>query len=265
MKKFILAIMLTAALMVGLEPQSAFADSLDAYRNLLKSDSYTIKYENITPAQRVTNKDRLELFGSSGMAVGRNDYLVNKTIRGFITSNGVSKYEEVGDGAFDMCRLQKGNENFLFTRRTKGDRVEYYGEGKNKIRANSRNYLAELLEGESYGDADMSRLLNAMMPDSDKSADMPRYTHVKSGKLKDGLKYEDYKSNDGGTLSAIRYYFEGDRLVKIASADYRKDSDGNIEGRHCIIEVEEFSSKVESEYLTLPTELKDVTKRKKEG
>lgn len=265
MKKLILALILTAALSVGIDPTVAFADSLDAYRQLLKSGSYTIRYNNITPAPRVTNRDRQELFGSSGMAVGRNEYLVNKTIRGLITSDGGNKYEEVGDGAFDMCRLRRGNENFLFTRRTRGDRVDYYGEGRNKIRANSRNYLAELLEGESYGDADMSRLMNAMMPDSEKSADMPRYTHVKSGQLKDGLKYEDYKSSDGGALSAIRYYFDGDRLVKIASADYRKDADGNIEGRRCVIEIDEFSSNVESEYLTLPAELKDVTKRGKEG
>ena len=265
MKKKFLTLALSAALMIGINPTSASADSLDSYRQILKSDSYTIRYRNITPAPRVTNRDRLELFGSSGMAVGRNEYLANKTIVGFITSNGINKYEEVGDGAFDMCRLRKGNENFLFTRRTKGDRVQYYGEGRNKIRANSRNYLAELLEGESYGDADMTRLINAIMPDEDKSADMPRYTHVKSGELSDGLSYEDYKSSDGGVLSAIRYYFDGDRLVKIAAADYRKDSDGSIEGRHCIIEIEEFSSKVESEYLTLPTELKDVTKRKKEG
>ena len=85
MKKFFLAIVLTAALMIGISPTSASADSLDAYRQLLKSENYTIRYRNITPAARVTNKDRQELFGSSGMAVGRNDYLVNKTLVGLIT------------------------------------------------------------------------------------------------------------------------------------------------------------------------------------
>ena len=111
----------------------------------------------------------------------------------------------------------------------------------------------------------MTRLINAMLPDERKSADMPRYTHVKSGRSKDGLNYEDYKSGDGDVMSAIRYYFDGDRLIKIASADYRKDSDGNIESRRCVIEIDEFSSAVEGEYLSLPTALKDVTKRKKEG
>ena len=39
----------------------------------------------------------------------------------------------------------------------------------------------------------------------------------------------------------------------------------NVEGRRCVIEIDEFSSAIEGEYLSLPTALKDVTKRKKEG
>lgn len=260
MKKLFLAVAVMLAL--SLEMSSADADNLDAYRQMLASGSYTIRYENVTPT-RITNRDRMELFGSSGLAVERNAYLINKSLRGLIVADGGKKYEQVGDGEFDMCRLTRGTENYLFTCRTKGDRVKYYGENRNKVSANSRNYLAELINGESYGDADMTRLLNAMLPDNVKSADMPRYEFVASGQLENGAAYEDYKSTDGGMMSAIRYYFDGDRLIKIASADYRKDSDGRIEGQRCVIEIKEFSPNADDAYLKLPSELKDVTARRK--
>ena len=237
------------------------ANNLDTYREILISKNYTIRYENITPSPRITNKDRIELFGSSGMAVNQNDYLLNKIKRGIVVSSGDDRYEEVGDGSFDMCRLTKSNENFLFTKYTKDNRITYYGTKKNKVEANSRNYLAEIIEGQSYGDEDMSWLLNAMLPNDLKSADMPRYFHVKSGKLSN-VSYEDYKSDDDNTLSAIRYYFEGSKLVKISAVSYRKTVDGNVSGRKSIIKINEFSSTPDTKFLSLPEGLEDITNRK---
>ncbi len=265
MKKFIRALAFSAALTFGIAPNFASADSLDAYREMIRDGRYTIRYETVIPSTRTTNKDRVELFGSSGLAVAQNEYLIDKPLVGLIVAFNQDRYEQVGDGAFDMCRLTRGDENFFFTRKTDGDHIKYYGERRNEVRAQARNRLAEIFEGKSFGDEEMTRLINAMLPDELKSANMPRYTHIKSGQLSDGLRYEDYKSTDGGAMSAIRYYFDGDRLVKIASADYRKGSDGNIEGRRSVIEIKEFSSKAEEKYLKLPSALKDVTKRKKEG
>ncbi|MBQ9479230.1 MAG: hypothetical protein IJU71_06725 [Selenomonadaceae bacterium] len=265
MKKYILAIILTAALVLNIDANAAFANSLDAYRQMIQNGQYTIRYENVMPSSHVTNRDRIELFGSSGLAVAQNDYLVDKPLIGLIVASAQDRYEEVGDGIFDMCRLTRGDENFFFTRKTDGEHVKYYGEKRNEVRAQVRNRLAEAVEGKSFGDDDMTRLIYAMLPNNLKSANMPHYTHVKSGKLKDGLKYEDYKSTDGGAMSAIRYYFDGDRLVKIAAADYREGSDGKIESSRCVVNVLEFKSKAEEKYLTLPSALKDVTKRKKVG
>lgn len=237
------------------------ADNLDIYRKILISKNYTIRYENITPSPRITNKDRVELFGSSGMAVNQNDYLMNKIKRGIVISSGDDRYEEVGDGIFDMCRLTKGNEIFLFTKYTKDNHMTYYGTKKNKVEANSRNYLAEIIEGQSYGDEDMSWLLNAMLTDDSKSADMPRYFHIKSGKLNNNLNYEDYKSDEKSTLSAIRYYFEGNKLTKISAVSYKKLSDGNVSGRKCIIKINEFSPTPNKNFLSLPVGLEDITNR----
>ena len=237
------------------------ANNLDAYREILINKNYTIRYENITPAPRITNRDRIELFGSSGMAVNQNDYLLNKIKRGIVISNGNDRYEEVGDGNFDMCRLTKGDENFLFTKYTKDNRITYYGTKKNKVEANSRNYLAEIIEGQSYGDEDMSWLINAMLPDDLKNDDMPHYYYVSSGKLNNNLNYEDYKSNDDDTLSAIRYYFEDNRLIKIAAVSYKKLSNSNVSGHKCIIKIDEFSSIPDKKFLSLPEGLEDVTDR----
>ena len=158
------------------------ASQLDYYRDLLLKKVYTIRYENITPPPRVTNRDKIELFGKNGLAVNKNDYLTNKQIIGIITSNGEDRYEEVGDGIFNMCRLTKGSENFLFTKYKKDNAYEYFGTKKGKVEANSRNYLAEIMEGQSYGDPAFSNLLNAIIPDSKKSANLPKYKFVTSGK-----------------------------------------------------------------------------------
>ena len=230
-KKFITVICLMLIATIMIIP-NVEAENLEIYQKILMSKKYTIRYENITPSPRVTNKDRVELFGSSGMAVNQNDYLKNKIKIGLVIGNGDDRYEEVGDGKFDMCRLTKNNENFLFTKYTKNNQIEYYGVKKNKVEANSRNYLAEIIEGQSYGDNDVSKLLNAILPNSMKTAEMIKYHYVMSGKLDNGLNYEDYKSNDDNTLNAIRYYFKGNNLVKIASISYHKNDDGTIEGHY---------------------------------
>ena len=260
MKRIICFILILINILVM---KDAFAATkLDTYKNILISKHYTIRYENITPAPRVTNKDKINLFGSSGMSIRQNEYLINKSKSGIVVGNGNDRYEEVGDGNFNMCRLTKNNENFLFTKYVKGNRIEYYGNKKNKVEANARNYLAEIIEGQSYGDADMSWLLNAMLPDNLKSADMPSYIYAASGNLNNGLSYEDYKSVNSNELSAIRYYFKGNQLTKISAISYVKDGSNNISGRKCIIKINEFSSTPNMKFLSLPAEIEDVTNRK---
>lgn len=230
------------------------ANYLEHYRDILISKNYTIRYENITPSTRITNKDRMELFGSSGMAVNQNEYLKNKIKYGIVIGNGENRYEEVGDGNFNMCRLTIGSENFLFTKYKKNNRIEYYGTKKNKVEANSRNYLAEIVEGQSYGDPDMSWLLNSILSTN---------ICVANGKLSNGLNYEDYKSTNNDYLNAIRYYFEDDKLIKIAAVSYKKAINDKVIGNKCIIKINEFSSIPDKKFLSLPEEIEDVTKRKK--
>ena len=248
------------------------ASRLDKYREILLSRFYTIEYQNITPAPRVTNKDRLELYGKSGLAVEENDFLTNKPKNGVITADGQNKYEEVGgevdDNLFYMCRLSKNGEDFFFSKyktiNKKGTgRWKYVGTRRNRVVANNKNYIAEILENESYGDSDMSRLINAILPNSNKNSQTAEYKLVAQGELENNTFYEDYRADIDGKPEIVRYYFEGDDLVKIASASFYSTSDGKNNGRRCIIKIDKFSAEPEESLLQLPKGVKDETKRRK--
>lgn len=61
-------------------------------------------------------------------------------------------------------------------------------------------------------------------------------------------------------MEAIRYYFNGYTLTKIASAQFIYDDQGKLQARRCIIKVNEFSPTPAKEYLSLPAGVKDATK-----
>lgn len=239
------------------------ASKLDPYRQMLQSNAYTIRYENITPPPRITNADRVELYGKSGLAVEGNDYLLNKPKRGIITCAGKDRYEEVGNDDLYLCRLSKDAEEFFYTKYKRGNDWEYFGTRKNRVEANSKNYLAQLIEGDSYGDSDTSRLINAVLPDNAKSAGQASYKFVAAGNLSDGIAYEDYRADFDGTSEIVRYYFKDNALIKIAAASYKKAPDGKIDGRKCIIRINEFSNQPDRSLLNLPEKVQDVTRRRK--
>ena len=239
-----------------IEPEEEYEPKIDVYRKILLGGRYTIRCENLTPTSRVTNRTKMELYGKSGLAVDANDFFVNRPVSDVVVSDGDDRYEEVGYEDFHQCRLVRGGENFFFTKYVDNGAVTYFGSKKGKVSANGRNYMAELIDGESYGDEDFSRLLNAMLEDGD-----VRYEFVTAGELDGGLTYEDYRARDGEELSAIRYYFDGDRLVKIAFASYGRDARGRAQGSKCIVRINEFRAEPDVNLLRLPDGLEDVTKR----
>ena len=237
------------------------AGNLDVYRNLLAKNTYTIRYENITPLPRITNRDKAPLYGSSGLAVNKADYLTNRQFTGIVVGNGADKYEEVSDGVIAMCRLLKNNESFIFTKQQSNGAFEFFGDKKGTVKAVKRNILAEIFGGQSYGDSEMTKLLNAILPASAKSADAPQYQYVGSGTLGNGLNYEDYKANTDGKMEAVRYYFNGATLVKISSATCFRKQNGELDGYKCIVKINEFSPNPDMKLLKLPEGLQDTTKR----
>ena len=247
MKKFILL------LIIFLLSSTAEAAKIDAYKEILSNRRYTIRYENLTPAPRVTNRDVAELYGKSGLIVEQNDFFVNRPLSGIVTESGDNKYEEIGYQDFYQCRLMRGGENFIFTRyKNKKGAIEYFGNKKGKVEANTRNYLSELLAGESFGDNNFTEMMNALNSD---------YKFINSGTLENGLTFEDFLAQDEKKISAIRYYFEGDTLIKISFALYGRDTGGEVKGSKCIVKILEFTDSPDENLLRLPAGLQDVTKR----
>ena len=229
------------------------AAKIDAYKEILATNRYTIRYNNLTPAQRVTNRDVAELYGKSGLIVEGNDFFLNRPLNGLITENGENRYEEIGYSDFYQCRLLRGGENFIFTRyKNKKGAVEYFGNKIGKVEANTRNYFTELMAGESFGDNNFTEMMNAMKSN---------YKFINSGNIEGGLNFEDFLAQDDKKISAIRYYFNGDTLVKISFASYGRNSGGEVTGSKCIVKILEFTNSPTENLLKLPAGLQDVTKR----
>lgn len=265
MKKFWTLLLAGAALVSSVNFTSAEASPLDAYRQMLLQNKLTLRYENITPLPRVTNRDKVSFYGKNGMAADKASFLLHKPLEGIVVINGEDKYEEIANAGYSMCSLTKGNQVYYFVKDTSGKEPVIYGSQgkKNQVTATETNLQAALMSGESYADSVMTRLLLAIMPAESKGADAPNYSCVGSGSLPNGLSYEDYKSNSNGVFEAVRYYFNGSTLVKIAAATYYVTPEGRLDGNKFIIKVKEFSSTPAVAYLNLPAGVKDVTRKDK--
>lgn len=266
MKKIFTALLTGMAVVNTFAFSCAEASKLDPYRDMLAQNKLTLRYENITPLPRVTNKDKISFYGKNGMSVDKASFLLHKPIDGIVVINGDEKYEEVVNAGSSLCSLTKGELVYYFTKDTSGSTPIIYGmQGKkNQVSATEKNIQAVVMSGESYADTVMTRLLLAMMPASSKGADAPVYSFAGAGDLDNGLSYEDYKSSNSDVFEAVRYYFRGDTLVKIAAANYYVLPDGSLDGDKFIIKLKAFSPIPELDYLKLPAGVKDVTKKDKE-
>lgn len=275
----------------------ACADALDNCREILISGTYTIKFENITPPPREAMHEKFVMY-SGDIEPPENPYTMNKPVAGIVTAAANNRYIEMntqlalpnvtinkasvmgGIGGllakalspdtknkseYTTCTLIKNDEKFTFTRITNENKIEYVGNKKGsveavKIKKGFKGY--DLLE---FGNADVTRVLNAILPNDRKVKGTVTYTRAGSGTLSNGLYYVDLKAENTASnviFDAIRYYFDGDKLVKIESGQYYRTKTGKLDGTRTIINIQEFSAEVEPKYFKLPEGLKDATKRK---
>lgn len=252
-----------AAIMIATSYTNVSADSLDSYRQLLLSNNFTLKYENISPAARNKNGDAVYMTNRSSMDLTNIDYMTNKATKCIVVASEEKRYEEVSTGEAATCRLRDGDELFVFSRVAKDGQDTYIGKKKGEVTAVAVDYISIAQSGESFGGDDATILLNAMLPNNDRPAGGISYNKIGEGSLQNGLNYVDYKAHYAGRLELIRYYLKGNVMVKIAAGFYTTNSSGEIiDGRHCILNIEQFNSEVDRKYLRLPAELKDKTERK---
>ena len=240
-----------------------FASNLDTYRSLLEKRSYQIKYVEVTPEARVTNKDNVPMYGKRSMERSQSHFLTNKQVENVIACFGDTRYEEMGYGDFKQCRLEKGKDTYYFVKHNSPTGIDIWGTKKGVVKAVRTNVLAQAMAGDSFGGSAMTRYLNALLPKSKKGKDMPVFRYVDSGWLNSGLSYEDYTTTENGISEAVRYYFNGYNMVKIAAVRYWTNDNGVMEGNKTILKITEFVPTPDKQYLELPAGVQDKTKRKK--
>lgn len=264
-KKWIAAAVL-GAFALCLPFDTASAAKLDAYRNMLVNHNYTISYENITPPEREHNRDVSNMNYHGRIATPQN--YAQKSYSGMIVSQGDKRYVEVNYGDDSRISLRQADKTFSFKRVVKKDKEVYQGlNGGKEVIAQKYHPEDELLYGEAFGTREVSRLLGAMLPASSIPAGLPAYQYVGAGNLGNGLSYEDYRASSSAGLEAIRYYFEGSTLVRIAAASYDRDEKGNLVGHKCILKIKDFSTAPDASKLALPANLKvvDPSQQNKSG
>ena len=258
---------LIACLAGGVQPVMA-ADNLDTYRDLLQKHIYTINFESITPEPRQIERDKVQMRNKVEFAVSEISDFTNRPMKCVVVASGDTRYVEADAGTgLVTCQLVKGEETFNFTKSVNASgEVTYYGDKKGSVQAEATDNVYQEIYGQGMGTSDISRLMNAILPDENLPEDAPHYQKVASGWLPDGKNYIDYRGDFPGSIEVIRYYFDQYALVKIASGIYMLDEKGEVsDGRRCIVKITKFVPVADEAYLKLPEGLKDNTKRKKDG
>ena len=181
--------------------------------------------------------------------------------------------KDVPDTAFALKKkikvyaADKGTMNDLIDKRYYGKRG-IFGSYSSSVKANDdksdiRDPYEKLLDEYNYGNPALAQALTALLPPERviDTPDTPKYKLIGSGYLSGGLTYEDFAGEKNGTHYAVRYYFNGNRLVKIATFSYDEDSNGIKDYTKTTVDITEFSNTPDQTYLSLPESLKDKTKR----
>ena len=278
-------IFFTAILSFLLLMTTAEAAKVDAYRNMISSGRFTIKYTLTEPPIRKTNKEaKLTDMGGFGgdfkmtdSGVAQRQSLDN--YKGVMVFDGANKCIDSLDIVPNIITtiLKTNGETFRFCALQKDDKKEYYASsffrgkfhGRNNVFANEEEDLGIMNAGDVMNeDYSYGILTTALAPmiSTDKviaTHYTPEYKFIGSGTLNGGLSYEDFFGSKNGFNCAIRYYFDGDTLSKIAVFDYvMKDSRVQTYEKY-LVQIDEFSATPDQSYLSLPEGLKDKTKRDK--
>ena len=183
--------------------------------------------------------------------------------------------------------LFKNGETFSFSFELNEDGTKKYfsqnmwGGRTSKVKAQSKkaveknderiakylNPYQKLFIDYNFGNTDLYQALAPILPPSQVIAtpNTPTYNFVGSGNLDGGLTYEDFYGEKNNFHSAIRYYFSGDKMVKIATFNYLKDENKISFYEKHVIDIEEFLTTADENYLQLPENLQDTTKREDGG
>ena len=266
---------------------SVDAAKVDMYRDALLNKSFTLKYEMVEvpvvetsrdavfTGKGLVNKEPLKLWFDrlhNGIIVMsgndiyteqyRDDFLVKRSLSLF-TRDIETKFKAGGYGG-----LVKDGETFSFAWDEDNGKRHYHHfknttEQMKKINEFKTPYQKLLDDYDSYLVTLADGAFAAILP-PEKIIATPQtheYKFFASGTFDGGLTYEDFVSDKGDTFSAVRYYFDGDKMVKVAMASYVRGGGKILSYSKSVINITEFSATPDPNYLKLPAELKDKIKR----
>ncbi|MBR1646667.1 MAG: hypothetical protein IJ685_07800 [Selenomonadaceae bacterium] len=277
-------ILLTTLLILS---SSVDAAKVDIYRDALRNKTFTLKYEMVEVPIIETSKDatysstglkKKEFYKSwfnklhNGILVMsgadiyseqfRDDFIMKRTFTLFGIGDNEPKFKEGGH-----CSLVKNGETFVFGWDKKDGKRHYFGfKNVTKQLEEYKKYLTPYQKLVEDCDVGMVKLaggaFEAIFPPEKVLAteQTPEYKFFNSGTLDNGLTYEDFVSDKGNTFSAVRYYFNGDQMVKVAMASFVRDGGKILSYEKSVVNITEFSTTPDQNYLKLPAELKDKAK-----
>ena len=222
-----------SSLMLLVSAQVAQADPLDDCRNILMGDTFTLKYENVTPLARMFDND-MAFLSDKGTIIANRQF---SPIRGTVVNSGNNRYTETNFDPLDQnqmhyetffsmkksynafnipgmrsqleemrqkhasnskfynCTLIVDNKQFSYVKYGRGSNL-YYLDGSKKKGVVSATKPVKSFNGYLYdfGEPVATELLNAMMPNETKMAGTTTYNRISSGTLDSGLYYVDFKA-----------------------------------------------------------------------
>lgn len=262
-------------------------------RNISKDFSQDIKIKTNFWGKRTTNSNNLQQETNTGGVIVFNkddSYLENfhdaftmnlnipKT-KGILGTPQNTKKIKAGG----IATLFKDGETFVFLLEIKDDGTKNFytqnvwGGKSSKVQAVSEKRLQQaeefgnpyvkLFQDYNFGNPDLYLALQPILPPEQVivTPNTPTYKFVSAGNLDGGLTYEDFYGEKNNTHCAIRYYFSGNQMTKIATFTYIKNERGVQYYEKHVIDIEEFLTTADENYLQLPANLQDTTKRDKDG
>lgn len=238
------------------------AAEIDKYINIMQGEKYTIQYTDMTPHPPIHNRDIMDNHIVMGLFFygTMNDSVTDiQPSKNRLVVDGKNNYKEkIINDKCGQCTLNKDDKTFDYVWELNSGKKKYHtlGHGDNHVYGYNRNVVVELMVGRDYGNSTLNRILNGIMPADYRSEAVKPYSFVTSGKLPDGISYEDYSKEENGVKEIVRFYFDKGSLIKLSSMLYWKDESGKWSTIKNKIIFDEFSSIVDASLLELPPTVK---------
>lgn len=276
--------LIMAAILI-LSASQVYAAKYEMYRDAISQNSFTLKYKILAlPVHKTRNDALLARKCLHALRLYNAAKNIKANLGVIIVFDGNNRYMETmttddKEKSIGVCKLVKDGEIFNFNWDIKKGQKRFYGSigyqiipiiglfvggsyHSSKVQDTSalEKPYQKFFEEYSFGSRVLSNALAAITPPEKiiATADTPKYKFAGAGSLENNTTYEDFTADNGETFFASRFYFDGDKLIKIATINYSEGS-GNFE--KSVIEITEFSPTPDQNYLKLPATLKDVTKR----